>query len=146
MKKVIIAGAGISGATIARLFAEQNYRVEVYEKQNHIGGNCYDLKNEDGILFHRYGPHIFHTDKESVMTFVKRFTKFNNYVHKVGVIVNSQMYQLPINFCQIKKILSPKNGGKLCRFLKSHYPDQKKISLLDLCKIKHFQTLNQLTK
>lgn len=146
MKKVIIAGAGISGATIARLFAEQNYRVEVYEKQNHIGGNCYDLKNKDGILFHRYGPHIFHTDKKPVMTFVKRFTKFNNYVHKVGVIVDSQMYQLPINFCQIKKILSPKNGGKLCRFLKSHYPDQKKISLLDLCKIKHFETLNQLTK
>ncbi len=65
--RAIVVGAGMSGAVCARLLAERGYSVDVLEKRNHIGGNCYD-EMQDGILCHVYGPHIFHTDSDEVVS------------------------------------------------------------------------------
>lgn len=67
-----IIGCGITGVVIARVLAEANYQVEIFEKREHIGGNLYDYER-DGILVHKYGPHIFHTSKKHVINFVERF-------------------------------------------------------------------------
>lgn len=69
---VKIIGCGITGVVIGRILAEQNFKVEILEKREHIGGNLYDYEH-NGILVHKYGPHIFHTSKKHVIDFVERF-------------------------------------------------------------------------
>lgn len=64
--KYIIVGSGFSGSICARKLAEANHEVLLYEKRDHIAGNMYDYKDEDGIFIHKYGPHIFHTNNEIV--------------------------------------------------------------------------------
>lgn len=79
MKKILIVGAGFSGSVIARELAEEGYLVDVIDKRNHIGGNCYDYTNEYGIRVHKYGPHIFHTNNERVVEWLKRFTEWVDF-------------------------------------------------------------------
>jgi UDP-galactopyranose mutase len=98
MSLVYIIGAGLSGATLARLLAEKGYQVHVYEMQKYVGGNCYDYFNKHGILVQKYGPHIFHTDKKYVYEFVKRFAKFIPNPVKVSVDINGTLTDMPINF------------------------------------------------
>ena len=83
MYDVIIVGAGTAGCVAARKLAEQNKKVLIIEKKNHIAGNCYDEKDEHGVLIHVYGPHIFHTSKENVYEFLSRFTDWYEFRHEV---------------------------------------------------------------
>ena len=95
--KYAVIGAGISGLTVARLIAEQLDReVLIIEKRRHIGGNCYDYYNQDGILVHKYGPHIFHTQNRRVFAFLSRFTEWNFYQHKVLTYVDGNLLPMPI--------------------------------------------------
>jgi len=94
---VIVAGAGFSGATAARILAESGKQVLLVEKRNHIGGNCYDLKNAWAITVQKYGPHIFHTKSEEVWRFLNRFSSFNNYKHRVISYIGGKFYPIPIN-------------------------------------------------
>ena len=93
----LIVGCGLSGATCARLLAEKGQRVLVVEKRNHIGGNVYDYYNEDGILVHKYGPHIFHTKEKRVWDFLSKFTKWRLYQHRVLAYVDGMYLPMPIN-------------------------------------------------
>lgn len=93
----LIVGCGLSGATCARLLAEKGRRVLVVEKRNHIGGNVYDYYNEDGILVHKYGPHIFHTKEKTVWEFMSKFTKWRLYQHRVLIYVDGMYLPMPIN-------------------------------------------------
>lgn len=71
----MIVGAGFAGAVIAeRLASQLDARVVLVEKRNHLGGNAYDYYNDSGILVHKYGPHIFHTNSQKVFNYVSRFT------------------------------------------------------------------------
>ncbi len=94
---VIVVGAGFAGSTAARIFAEQGKKVLIIEKRRHIGGNCYDFKDDNGVTIHKYGPHIFNTVDKNVWDFVNRFTDFNCYQHKVLSYVNSRLVPIPIN-------------------------------------------------
>ena len=69
-KKILIVGTGFSGSTIARLLAETGHEVNIIDKRNHIAGNAYDYENELGIRIHKYGPHIFHTNNNTVVDFL----------------------------------------------------------------------------
>ena len=74
--KYVIVGAGLAGLTMAeRIATKLNEKVLIIEKRNHIGGNVYDSYNEDGILIHNYGPHIFHTNDREVYEYLSGFTK-----------------------------------------------------------------------
>ena len=79
MEKIIIVGAGFSGATIARLFAESGKDVIVVDRRDTIGGNAYDCVDKNGILIQPYGPHIFHTHDKQVFDFLSMFTEWNKY-------------------------------------------------------------------
>lgn len=97
MFDVIVVGAGLSGATSARILAEAGYKVLVIEKHKHIAGHCHDFKDENGITIHTYGPHIFHTNSKQVWDFVNRFTRFHYYQHKVLSYVEGKLVPFPIN-------------------------------------------------
>lgn len=94
---VLIAGAGFSGVTTARILAESGKKILVAEKRNHIGGNCFDEKNAYGITIQKYGPHIFHTNNEEVWKFLNRFSTFNDYEHRVISHIGDKFYPIPIN-------------------------------------------------
>lgn len=95
--KIIVVGAGISGATIARQLAEKNIHVYVIDKRNHITGNCYDYVNEIGIRVSKYGPHLFHTNSERVWDYLQRFTKWTPWKHRVLGNINGKYFPIPIN-------------------------------------------------
>ena len=108
--KINIIGCGLSGITSAILLKEQGHDVEIFETREHIGGNCYDEKI-DGITVHKYGSHIFHTNDKGVWDFVNRYSKFNNYIHKVRANTKYGLISIPYNKKtaeQIGRDLSPK--------------------------------------
>ena len=94
----LIVGAGFAGATIAeRLAAHAGKRVLICDKRPHIGGNAFDYYNEHGILIHKYGPHIFHTNSAEVFAYLSRFTEWRPYQHRVRASVDGQIVPIPIN-------------------------------------------------
>ena len=98
-KKNLVIGAGFSGATIANLIATQlNEEVLIIDKKEHIAGNCYDYRDKNGIMIHKYGSHIFHTQSEKVWNFLKQFTDFNTYMHKVVGYLDGIETHIPFNF------------------------------------------------
>ena len=142
-KKVIIIGTGISGCTIARLLAEKDYSVEIYEKNNFIGGNCHDYYDESGILIHKYGPHIFHTSNEQVWNFVNRFSKFNGYINKVLVEIDNKKVQMPINFNSIKKLCDRNDFKIFKKECKSKFKEQL-VSIFDLLNNLEFESSKKI--
>ncbi len=93
----VVVGAGIAGLTMAERIANVlGKKVLVIEKRNHIGGNIYDSYNEDGILIHNYGPHIFHTNDKEVYDYLSRFTKWNDFWHRVLTCVDGNLIPMPI--------------------------------------------------
>ena len=95
---VLIAGAGFAGSVLAeRLAADAGKRVLLIDRRPHIGGNAYDCLNADGVLFHQYGPHIFHTNSEDVFRFLSRFTQWRAYEHRVLASVRGRLLPIPIN-------------------------------------------------
>ena len=80
----LVVGAGFTGCTLAERIATQlGKRILVVERRDHIGGNAYDYHNEQGILVHEYGPHIFHTNSKMVWDYLSKFTEWRSYYHQV---------------------------------------------------------------
>jgi UDP-galactopyranose mutase len=104
MSNILIVGAGISGATIARELAEKGYRVTIIEKRNHIAGNCYDYINGVGILMNKYGAHLFHTNSERVWKFVNRFSEWIEWKHKVSGCINGVYFPIPVNIDSVNTL------------------------------------------
>jgi len=95
--KYVIVGAGLAGLTMAERIANVlDEKVLIIEKRNHIGGNVYDSYNEDGILIHNYGPHIFHTNSQSVYRYLSNFTEWNDFWHRVLTYVDGNLVPMPI--------------------------------------------------
>lgn len=95
--KYVIVGAGLAGLTMAERIANVlDEKVLIIEKRNHIGGNVYDSYNEDGILIHNYGPHIFHTNSRSVYQYLSNFTEWNDFWHRVLTYVDGNLVPMPI--------------------------------------------------
>lgn len=106
MKNILIVGAGITGATCARILCN-TYNITVIDKANVIGGTCYDYLSEDQSCYiHKFGPHIFHTLNKNIWDFVNQFDNFNNYVHCVYTQVNNEIYTFPINLNVISKLFN----------------------------------------
>jgi UDP-galactopyranose mutase len=94
----LIVGAGFAGSVLAeRLATQHGARVLLIDRRPHIGGNAYDEPNEAGILYHKYGPHIFHTNGEQVVDYLSQFTKWRPYEHRVLAYVREQLVPIPIN-------------------------------------------------
>jgi UDP-galactopyranose mutase len=110
MTDLVVVGSGFFGLTIARQAADQlGLRVLIIEKRAHIGGNAYsEFDPVTGIEIHKYGSHLFHTSNERVWEYVNRFTKFNNYQHKVWAKHQGELYQMPINLDTINQFFGAK--------------------------------------
>lgn len=101
---ILIVGAGITGCTLARILAEKDFQVKIIESRNHIGGNVYDLKNDLGLRYHAYGPHLFHTNNAEVVHFLSRFTQWDTYFHQVRALDHQgDIVVFPVQKSQIHK-------------------------------------------
>jgi UDP-galactopyranose mutase len=101
----IVVGAGFAGSVLAeRLTSQMGKRVLLIDKRDHIAGNAYDFHNEHGILVHKYGPHIFHTNSEKVLAYLSRFTSWRPYEHRVITSVDGQLLPVPINLDTINRL------------------------------------------
>ena len=106
-----IAGAGFSGAVIARAAAEAGHDVVVFETRDHVAGNCHTERDPDtGVMIHRYGPHIFHTGNERVWSYVNRFGTMMPYNHRVRTTVGGRVYLLPVNLLTINQLFGTALG------------------------------------
>ena len=102
--RIAIAGAGLSGAVIGRALAEAGHSVTVHDPRPHVAGNCHTERDAaTGVLVHRYGPHIFHTDDAGVWAYVNRFARFLPYRNRVKSTVGGQVYSLPVNLHTINQ-------------------------------------------
>jgi UDP-galactopyranose mutase len=101
----LIVGAGFAGSVLAeRLASVSNQKVLIIDQRDHIGGNAYDHFNKDGILIHKYGPHIFHTNAKKVFDYLSLFTPWRPYEHRVLASVDGQLVPIPINLNTINKL------------------------------------------
>ena len=97
MYDIVIVGSGFSGSVLAERFSNIHRKVLVVEKRSHVGGNAYDHYDENGILIHDYGAHIFHTNDQKVFNYLSNFTEWRNYQHKSLAMVDGQLVPFPIN-------------------------------------------------
>ena len=132
MYDVIIIGAGTAGCTAACQLAEQGKNVLIIEKKNHIAGNCYDAKDEHGVLIHVYGPHIFHTGREAVYEFLSRFTDWYEFRHEVVANVHGEYMPVPFNLHTLKKAYGEEKGKELEEKLVNTYGMGTKVPILTL--------------
>jgi UDP-galactopyranose mutase len=101
----LIVGAGFAGSVLAeRLASVGDQKVLIVDQRDHIGGNAYDYYNKDGILIHKYGPHIFHTNSKKVFDYLGQFTQWRPYEHRVLASVDGQLVPIPINLNTINKL------------------------------------------
>ena len=137
MKRNLVVGAGFSGATIANLIAENlNEEVLIIDNKDHIAGNCYDYRDENGIMIHKYGSHIFHTNSEKVWLFSKKFTEFNTYTHKVLGYIDGKYTHIPFNFNTLYDLFPVTEAKILEEKLLNNYKLNSKISIWELKKQK----------
>ena len=142
-----IVGAGYAGAVSARVLAEKGKKVLVLERRDHIGGNAYDCLDGHGVLIHKYGPHIFHTNNRAVFDFLSRFTEWRRYQHRVIANVprdNPEVvpahkktdgrffFPVPFNLDSLKNAFGEREGGRLGEKLLAAYPAQSQVTILEL--------------
>lgn len=128
----VIIGCGFAGATAARELAEAGKRVLILEQRDHIGGNAYDCTEEHGILVHRYGPHIFHTNIKRVYDYLSRFTEWYPYQHEVAAKIDGEYLPVPFNFHTLVQVYGSTKGEMLKEKLISRYGEGTKVPILKL--------------
>ncbi len=134
--KILIIGAGITGITLAERFVSAGNEVLLIEKRDHIGGNCYDYKDKSGILVHKYGPHIFHTNYQEVWDYLSQFTDWLYYQHKVLGVINGKFVPIPFNLNTLYELFPLKFAQKLEETLIQNFGYNQKVPILELKKIK----------
>ena len=101
----LIVGAGFAGSVLAeRLANGSGKKVLICDRRPHIAGNAFDYYNDEGILIHKYGPHIFHTNSREVFEYLGRFTEWREYQHRVLAMVDGMLVPIPINLDTINKL------------------------------------------
>ncbi|HEX2177985.1 MAG TPA: UDP-galactopyranose mutase [Actinomycetota bacterium] len=101
----LVVGAGFAGSVLAeRLARDSGKRVLVVDKRNHVGGNAYDCYDDAGVLIHKYGPHIFHTNSKEVFEYLSQFTSWRRYEHRVRASVDGRLVPIPINLDTINEL------------------------------------------
>ncbi len=132
----VIVGSGFSGSVLAERIASQlDRKVLVIEKRRHIGGNCFDFRDENGILVHKYGPHLFHTNNEKVWEYLSRFTKWHYYQHRVLALIDGQKVPIPFNFNSMDRLFTSELASRLQGKLLRLFGLNTKIPILELKKV-----------
>lgn len=132
MYDTIVVGAGVAGCVIARELAQKNQKILLIEKKNHIGGNCYDAKDEHGVLIHPYGPHIFHTNSEKVYEYLSQFTTWRAFHHEVVANVHGIYMPVPFNLATLEKAFKTEISQRIKEKLITAYGMGTKVPILEL--------------
>jgi UDP-galactopyranose mutase len=131
----VIIGAGLAGVVMAERIATQlNKKVIIIEKRNHIGGNCFDFKDENNILIHKYGPHLFHTNNKEVIDYLSQFTQWDIYNHEVLAYIDGIKVPIPFNINTLYKVFPQSKAKALEDKLLQTYAYNSKIPILELKK------------
>jgi len=129
----VIVGAGFAGAVIAECLAtEQNKKVAIIDKAPHIGGHCYDMYDENGILIHKYGPHIFHTNYKPVWDYLNSFTDFSVYHHRVLGVIEGKKVPIPFNLDTLHTLFPTRTAQRIEDKLVEEFGFDKKVPILKL--------------
>lgn len=129
----IVVGAGFAGAVAARELAERGgKKVLILEKRNHIGGNCYDSFDANGVLIHNYGPHIFHTNSKRVYDYLSRYTGWYGYLHEVGACINGKIVPVPFNLNTLYELFPAEEAESIEARLLSEYREGDRVPILEL--------------
>jgi len=129
----VIVGCGLAGSVLAERLANViNKKVLIIEKRNHIGGNCFDYHNENGIIVHKYGPHIFHTNNKKVWDYISQFTYWHFYFHKVLAVVEGKKVPVPFNLNSIDQLFPESLSEKFTEKLVKKYGYGIKVPILKL--------------
>lgn len=131
---VLIAGAGYAGAVSARILAEAGKKVLVLERRRQIAGNAYDYTDENAVLRHVYGPHIFHTNDMKAVDFLSRFTEWFPYEQRVLGYVKGKLVPIPFNLTSIEMLFDTDKAEHLKKVLIDAYGMEKKVPILELRK------------
>ena len=121
----MIVGAGFAGSVLAeRIASQRKESVIIVDRRPHIAGNAFDAYNDDGLLIHKYGPHIFHTNAESIFSYLSQFTKWRPYEHRVLAHVDDKLLPIPINLDTVNNLygLSLDSEGLEAFFQKNAEP------------------------
>lgn len=137
-KNILVIGAGLYGSVVAHELAKAGYKVNIYDKRDHIGGNVYDQKMF-GIIVQKYGPHIFHTSNKLIWDYINQFGKFARYTNTpVSIGADGKLYNLPFNmntFTKLYSVKTPKQAIKKINEDREEYQnpnnlEEKAISLV----------------
>ena len=129
----LVVGAGFTGATLAERIATQlNKKVLLIDRRAHVGGNAFDLYNDHGVLYHQYGPHIFHTNSQKVWDYLSQFTEWRPYEHHVLAVVDGKKVPLPFNLNTIDAVYPPAQAERLSRLLIDEYGFGAKVPILKM--------------
>lgn len=131
----VIVGCGLAGIVLANKIAnEMDKKVLILDKRDHIGGNCYDLHDEHGVLIHKYGPHIFHTNFQEVYNYLSNFTDWHVYQFQARTMIDGRLTNLPFNLNTMEAILEHQLFRRLSEKLISTYGYDTTIPILELKK------------
>jgi UDP-galactopyranose mutase len=127
--RILVIGAGLSGATAARTLAEAGFSVVVMERHAHPGGHCHTYRDtETGIMLHAHGPHILHSDDAETWAFIERFAVLRPYVHTVQAVTGGRHYSLPITLATIRQFFgrdfNPSQAQQHLAALRRSYPHE----------------------
>lgn len=129
----LVVGAGFTGSVLAERIASQlNQRVLIVDRRDHIGGNSFDEYDNEGILVHRYGPHIFHTNSQRVWDYLSRFTEWRPYFHRVLAVVEGKHVPIPFNLNSMFQLFPRRLAERLEDKLVSMFGFGTKIPILKL--------------
>jgi UDP-galactopyranose mutase len=129
----LVIGCGLAGAVISRELAERaGKKVLIIEKRSHIGGNTYDFFNDDGILVHKYGPHIFHANSKRVFDYISRFTQWRDYSHEVLADIHGILMPVPFNINSLYMAFDLEKAKRLEQKLVSVYGMNKRLTIAQL--------------
>ena len=133
MEKIIVVGAGLSGATAARLFAENGYNVTVLDRRENIGGNLYDYVDKNGIRIQPYGRRVFHTNDESVYNFLSKFTEWTKYEHKIlAKVRKDKLVPVPFNLNSLYALFPEDKAKRIEEVLLAEVGDSEEIPIMKL--------------
>ena len=132
----LIVGAGFTGAVLAeRLASQLGKKVLVVDQRPHVGGNAFDYRNEHGLLIHKYGPHIFHTNSRRIIEYLSQFTEWRPYFHHVLGVIEGIQVPLPFNLTSIEALFSGAMAQNIEAKLLKQYPYGTRVPILKLMEV-----------
>ena len=131
-KNALIIGLGFSGSVLARQLAEAGFSVTAYEKRPYFGGNMYEYTRDNGVRVHKYGPHVFHTNSQTVCDYISKFSAFYPYTHRVLGKINGKLVPIPFNFTSIDALFPKSRAEHLKNKLSLAYSDKIRVNISDL--------------